>query len=87
MRLDEASNRWARERCELERAAADKLAAVQEVAAARYEALRAQLEGRVASISERLAVLAAKEGKKEAACRELKKEVGAMGKTGCWCCS
>lgn len=51
------------------------MASEQELAAARYDSLRGQLEGRVAAVSERLAALTAKEGKKEAARKELKQEV------------
>jgi len=54
------------------------MAAVQEVAAARFDSLRGHLESRVAAISDRLVALAAKEGKKEAACRELRKEAEAL---------
>jgi hypothetical protein len=75
-RLEEAHSRWLRERGELEHGAAEKLACAQELAVARYDALRGQLEGRVAAISEQLAGLTAKEGKKEAARKELKQEVG-----------
>lgn len=74
-RLEEGHQRWLRERGELERASTDKLAVVQEVAGARHDALRSQLEARVAGISGRLTTLAAKEGRKEASARELKKEV------------
>jgi chorismate mutase len=74
-RLEDAHNRWLRERGQLERAAAERLAAVQEAAAARYDSLRASLESRVAAITEKLAALAAKEGKKDRACKELKQEV------------
>lgn len=81
-RLEEAHQRWLRERGELERGAADKLAAVQEVAAARYDALRAQLEARVAGIGERLATLASKEGRKDAAAKELRREVRVRQRRG-----
>lgn len=74
-RLEEAHSKWLREKGELERAAAEKLVNAQELAAARYDSLRGHLEGRVAAISERLAALAAKEGKKDQARKELKQQV------------
>ncbi len=77
-RLEEAHHRWLRERGELERAAAERLEAAHGAAAARYDALRSHLEGRLAAIGERLAALAAKEGRKEASCRELKREAEAL---------
>jgi hypothetical protein len=80
-RLEEAHSRWLRERAGLECAAAEKLAAAQELAATRCDALRGQLESRVAVIGERLAGLAAKEGKKDRALKDLEEEVGtALGR-------
>jgi hypothetical protein len=74
-RLEEAHSRWLRERAELERASAEKLAAMEELAASRHGVVQGQLESCVAVISERLVGLAAKEGKKDRALKELKHEV------------
>ena len=75
-RMEEAQGRWLRERAQLQRGAEEKQSELAELAAARHDALRGQLESRVAAISERLAELLTKEGKQEAACKKLKEEVG-----------